>query len=321
MLLASILLLLVLALSAGVSATVSHEDDKVLHPFRAWEEKAWPIYGEGYVMSLDDSVRRLTELVQYEHQVNRHRIVVSDHQIKKRFNGRRMMSFYSSRWKDVARVLSLARKSKTLTQNLIELMNNDLNGCTIDEIKMLSRLNSTFQTKPGLSRALTNTYERQIINCQDRVYESISNPFKLIGFDDVERVYELADLCKFKIYAEYPLEKFALDLAKFLLDLEHPSIMSLYTSGDIESAFHTIRDAYLGNIFDPCSKVCSLSKSITNDAQLVSYYFQDSNETKSLQLQNLLETTKIACHISEFNVPLTVSYITTHYRRVFEYGK
>lgn len=290
---------------SGVESTLRHTKS----PLENWKLIASPIYGAGYKQTYSDMIRHLTELVEIEREVDRWRgnILLNPNKGKSH-QGLKMIQYYMNRWVMVARLTSLNRKRRTLSENLLELMRTDSNECSVDEMNNLKQIFGYFEAKTGLRESLATAYLNKRLTCQDRVFIALSNPFKLIGSDDVARVLELQVVGEFDRLKRVRPRRFGINIAEFLVELGHPSIM-LLNLNDMAAAYYAIENAYLGEVYEPSWKICGLGRAIQNKSHLNSYFIREPSDYRRVALHNMYKAIYVACSIVKLNVSLVVTDI------------
>lgn len=287
-------------------------------PLEYWKIVAHPIYWVGYKESYDEMIRHLLELVEIEKQVDKTGQNILENPNKgKTHTGIRTIQYYLERWEMVVRSTSLNRKRRTLTQNLLDFLTSDSNECTVEEFNNLRLVFSYFITRDGLKETLSTALFNKRLLCQERIYNAILNPFKLIGVDDVTRVLELQILGEFDCSKRVRCRRFGTKLGPFLADSGHPSMDTL-NPFEMGTAYRAIENAYLGEVFEPSSKVCALGSVMLEKFKLKTYFIRDSNDYRSVELNNIKKTIKAACSIIKFDVALVVPDIIEYLRIMYQ---
>lgn len=283
-------------------------------PVQRWEVKAYPLFSTGCAMPLDKCLSELWEILERERELNQKRIEMSVWQPGRGQKGSRCINYYTFRWKLLVKLTSLNRKRKSLAANLIELIDNNSNACNPDEISKLANMSIIlFESRDGLRDAMLTVASKQMVNCQERLYNAISIPLTLLGLEDTERVLQLNEM-----FRNHGWAKIGLNLTNFLLALEHPLLSSLEPR-DKTSAFHTVEAVYLGEILEPCSKVCALGAG-DNKTDLIKFFLRDAVDQRRLELDNINQVIQSACLIVSIDVGNMIEEILKNFKKIMRRG-
>lgn len=296
----------------GKAARVALPDNQA---FQRWNVKAYSLFGLGVDLSYEECHNQLEALVEQEKEVNRERVLFPA-RYGNSHTGRKLIDYYIYRWKQVVRLTSLARKRKTLSENLLDLMNNSLNACSYDEINNLREIGAHFKTKIGLLNAFTKVLSNQVTNCQDRLDIALLNPFKLLGGEDVDRVMQLFEIERATFNRLVGWQNLGNQLAKFLYTLNHPSFDSLNIWHS--SARDIIRDVYLGEILDPCRKVCNLGEANKTVSKLITYLDWAPDDLRRVKLDKMFHIVEAACRFMNLDPHFVTAEILFNLKRNFQ---
>lgn len=319
MLVANILsVLLIFVGLLGVESRFEYKRED--NAFKNWEQKGWLLFGGGFLVTYDECIRQLSALVEYEQEINKYGLVFGPNKLNIYHNGKRMFNYYINRWFNLVNTTSLTRKNRTLTENLLQILDKHSNGCSTEEMDKLDKLIILFQTKHGLRQALTKVRLLMVSVCQERVYHAISNPFGLIGKDDIARVIQLSPIEELNKLKTIQTHKLGRKLAQFLRDLDHPSIMSL-DPFDLVPAMNATMSVYQVEIFEPCSKVCNLGNLSQVKFNLVTDFFNDTKDRRKTYLENIDKTVQTACYFAQIDARRMVANIYGHFKWMAEDGE
>lgn len=161
---------------------------------------------------------------------------------------------------------TLLRKTKTVSENLIDIFSNH-NGCSSDEISKIVNLARIFKTKSRINKVLVNLEELTIAHCRENYQNLMNKTTKLIGkaylsillkLSKFVNTQQLTDFVTNRDYAsKTSIDSVSNGLALYLSSIDNPSIEDI-ESQDLIQVESTIADLYDIEIRIPVATLCNL---------------------------------------------------------------
>lgn len=325
MLIASILTILLLwsTSSSGVkgaqdlAANTSPGDQ-----LESWHKLAYSLFINGNRSYENEYIDQLTDLAELENILKKSEFN-QDALINNRRTARQyyVINIYSSYWRILVSTTSLARRRKSLSENLLNIFSIIDSGCMKSDTDNISYINRLFDWGSGIKQALSVMKHSYTENCIERLFIAIYNPLRLLGTDDVIRVQELELQFGEDSESVSSSPSTAPKLALYIQNLDHPDMETLNPL-DKTTASVTLGDIYSNEILEPCSKICQLGRHIDTVMPIVTDLFNEIHfkrphiDDREKELENVEKTIQFACHITKMKYELIVNRLLLHFKRL-----
>lgn len=158
---------------------------------------------------------------------------------------------------------SIARKSKSLANNILEISQVVNNGCTDMEIGTLYLIKQDYKFNSFMHKGLENIIEKQIKHCQYMHNEAQEYRFRMVGAESTNAVREAYKFVQKTISKFYefrnPHDLVARGIAFYMIGLNNPDLELFPYDEKTASKFATI---YEDELFNACVRLCYLSRGL-----------------------------------------------------------
>lgn len=169
--------------------------------------------------------------------------------------------------KDIVRETTLLRKSKFITENLIDIFSNHI-GCSKGEIFLLDKLGDIYGPQSRVNMAIQSLKSKTISQCWDSHKDLMLKTLNLVGKDIYSALDTLGELVKSSSLADFvsdqgeSREKLTTSIgggiASFFKQMEHPLIEDIEKSESIVEIEAMVKEMYDTEIHYPSTTFCDL---------------------------------------------------------------
>lgn len=204
---------------------------------------------------------------------------------------------------------SLLRLPKSHAQNLLDLLENQNNGCSDQDFATLQAVRDIHNTITTAYFALNGLIRGVALDCRHRFEFASDVKLNLMGIEDRLSVFNLYNAVQETVWSQFSFrpnveDQLTKGIATYLVNLDHPSLNEIDVINT--QTLSLFLETYVMEIMLPVVKMCSLSRGL-----------YDPSRTNQISFNKVSDQSRLSFRLFRFACQIHSKYKTGFVSQVF----